>query len=112
MRCQVCGCTDDRACMTDHGPCHWACKVPPICSGCAPLVSILCKQLYKEPFSIIAGKRLVEDLGADEIDRVEIVMAIEGVYKIYVSPRDYNAFATVGELIELVHQIQASARAA
>jgi hypothetical protein len=32
--CIDCGCTDDRACMTDDGPCYWASEDPPICSAC------------------------------------------------------------------------------
>lgn len=30
--CKVCGCTEDNACMTDEGPCHWAMKN--VCSAC------------------------------------------------------------------------------
>jgi hypothetical protein len=33
--CERCGCDDDRACMTEHGPCHWVSTHPPICSACA-----------------------------------------------------------------------------
>lgn len=32
-RCKLCGCTDDRACMTPNGPCHWVKK--DLCSACA-----------------------------------------------------------------------------
>ncbi|MGG7535326.1 hypothetical protein [Rhizobium sp. 12,4] len=32
--CRQCGCTDDRACMTEHGPCHWV--EADLCSACAP----------------------------------------------------------------------------
>ena len=31
-RCKVCRCTDDRACQTNAGPCHWASEQ--VCSGC------------------------------------------------------------------------------
>ena len=33
MVCHACGCTDDRACLTPSGPCHWV--EPGVCSGCA-----------------------------------------------------------------------------
>lgn len=33
--CRVCGCTDDRACMTEHGPCSWV--EADLCSACAPM---------------------------------------------------------------------------
>lgn len=32
-RCRVCGCTQNQACVTDAGPCHWV--APDLCSGCA-----------------------------------------------------------------------------
>lgn len=31
--CEVCGCTEDRACLTTAGPCHWV--RPGLCSACA-----------------------------------------------------------------------------
>jgi hypothetical protein len=30
--CRVCGCTDDRACVTADGPCHWV--EDSLCSAC------------------------------------------------------------------------------
>lgn len=33
--CKVCGCTDDNACMTDDGPCHWITMDQNWCSACA-----------------------------------------------------------------------------
>lgn len=32
-KCRDCGCTDDRACMTATGPCHWVER--DLCSNCA-----------------------------------------------------------------------------
>jgi hypothetical protein len=32
--CRECGCTEDLACMTDDGPCHWV--EPGLCSACKP----------------------------------------------------------------------------
>lgn len=31
--CTGCGCTDDHACITEHGPCSWV--APGLCSACA-----------------------------------------------------------------------------
>ncbi len=31
--CRVCGCTNDRACVTPDGPCYWV--EPDLCSACA-----------------------------------------------------------------------------
>lgn len=35
--CRVCGCTDDRACMTGDGPCFWIGDRDDLCSACAPV---------------------------------------------------------------------------
>ena len=34
MNCIRCGCSDERACMTQAGPCSWVSIDPPICSAC------------------------------------------------------------------------------
>jgi hypothetical protein len=32
MQCKICGCTDEKPCMTAEGPCHWI--LPGLCSEC------------------------------------------------------------------------------
>ncbi|MFN3464445.1 MAG: hypothetical protein ACK4X1_10240 [Terricaulis sp.] len=32
--CVACGCTEDRACVGDDGPCAWATRNPPTCTEC------------------------------------------------------------------------------
>ena len=39
QKCRVCGCTDDRACVTEFGPCHWIAK--DLCSACSPLKPVM-----------------------------------------------------------------------
>lgn len=36
--CRICGCTDDRACVTNGTPCHWA--QPGLCSACVPVARL------------------------------------------------------------------------
>lgn len=34
-KCKVCGCTNDNACLTEHGPCWWADDFKQdLCSAC------------------------------------------------------------------------------
>lgn len=35
--CSSCGCTDDRACVTDDGPCFWVDPERTLCSACEDL---------------------------------------------------------------------------
>jgi hypothetical protein len=37
-KCKVCGCTENNACITDHGACYWINSREDHCSGCAPIV--------------------------------------------------------------------------
>ena len=36
--CRVCGCTDEKACLTACGPCFWVTRN--LCSGCATAAQI------------------------------------------------------------------------
>jgi len=38
-KCRICGCTDNRACMSSRGPCYWV--EPDLCSGCVVTASVL-----------------------------------------------------------------------
>lgn len=44
--CRHCGCTDDRACMTEEGPCAWV--EPGLCSACALISPELFAELGRE----------------------------------------------------------------
>ena len=46
--------------------------------------------------------RLVEDLGMDELDLVEVVMKIEGMFNINIDDTDLKGVDTLGQLIDLV----------
>ena len=48
--------------------------------------------------------RLVDDLGADSLDIVEIVMAIEDEFNIEIPEREASGMITVQELCEYVHK--------
>lgn len=44
--------------------------------------------------------RLKEDLGADSLDAIEIIMALEEVFNIEISDEDAEKIQTVDEIIE------------
>ena len=47
--------------------------------------------------------RLVEDLGLDELDQVELIMALEEKFSIEISDKEIQAVKTVEELVQLVN---------
>lgn len=45
---------------------------------------------------------LVRDLGADSIDTVELIMAVEDTYDIKISDKDAEDLKTVGDVVEFI----------
>lgn len=45
----------------------------------------------------------LSDIGADSLDTVEIILEIEGEYKIKVSEQDYEKLNTVQDIVGFIH---------
>jgi acyl carrier protein len=58
--------------------------------------------LGKSPDTIKATDQFIRDLGADSLDTVEIVMAIEEAFHIAIADADAEKLITVGDLIDYV----------
>jgi len=58
--------------------------------------------LGKSPGSISVTDQFIRDLGADSLDTVEIVMAIEEVFNIAIADADAEKLIAVGDLIDYV----------
>ena len=58
--------------------------------------------LREDPQHVIADARLVHDLGADSLDSVALVMAIEDRFDIDMPDEDVEPLRTVRQLIEYV----------
>jgi len=50
--------------------------------------------------------RLAEDLGADSIDAVELIMNIEDEFSIQVSDEEAQNIKTVGDLVKYVEAVK------
>lgn len=58
----------------------------------------LAEILSKDVDMIDMDTKLVDDLGVDSIDSVELIMAVEEVYDITVPEEDAMAMKTVGDV--------------
>jgi acyl carrier protein len=58
--------------------------------------------LREDPQNIVPKARLAHDLGADSLDAVALVMAIEDRFGIDIPDEDAEGLRTVGQLIEYV----------
>lgn len=63
---------------------------------------ILCNSLDRDPGEITPDSRLVEDLGADSLDSVELVMVLEDELGIEIDDSELDGVKTVGQLVEIV----------
>ena len=60
---------------------------------------ILSEQFSVEEDSITANTNIAEDLGADSLDVVDILMSIEDEFEIEVPDEEIENIRTVGELV-------------
>jgi acyl carrier protein len=69
------------------------------------------KQMIIEELNVPEAKitmqaRLAEDLGADSIDAVELIMNIEDEFSIQVSDEQAQNIKTVGDLVKYVEAVK------
>lgn len=66
---------------------------------------IIAEQLGLEETQVTPEKNIVADLGADSLDTIELVMAIEDEYNVEISNDDAEKCVTVQDVIDLVNRI-------
>ena len=69
---------------------------------------IIVNELGVEPEKVTAEASFVEDLGADSLDTVELVMAFEEEFGIEIPDEDAEKLQTVGDAVNYIQQHQAS----
>ena len=66
---------------------------------------ILIAQLDVKPEQITPQARIVEDLGADSLDTIELVMAFEEEYGIEIPDEKAERLRTVGDVIKYLTEM-------
>ena len=64
--------------------------------------SIIAEQLGVKPEEVTEQASFVDDLGADSLDTVELVMALEEEFGIEIPDEDAEKITTVGEAIKYI----------
>jgi acyl carrier protein len=64
------------------------------------VIDILVQRLSVQPTQVRPESRLIEDLGADSLDVVEIVMQLEETFGIEITDEQAESVRTVSELLE------------
>ena len=70
------------------------------------IVEIISKQLRAEAGQIVPETKIMEDLGADSLDVVELLMAIEENFGVTVPDEDIPGLKTVQDIVDYVETRQ------
>lgn len=65
---------------------------------------ILCEQLEQNADAVTMESLVMEDLGADSLDVVDIVMSIEDEFEIEVPDEVIENVKTVGDIVKFVEE--------
>lgn len=68
--------------------------------------SILCSQLDLEESQVTMEAALQDDLGADSLDLVDLLMSIEDEFDVDVPDEDVEKIKTVGDLVRYIEDKQ------
>jgi acyl carrier protein len=67
---------------------------------------IICEQLEVNEKDVVPAASFVDDLGADSLDQVELIMAMEEEFDISISDEEAEKIVTVRDAIEYVEKNQ------
>lgn len=66
--------------------------------------SVIAEQLGVKPEEVTDQAKFVDDLGADSLDTVELVMALEEEYGIEIPDEDAEKLTTVGDAMKYIEE--------
>ena len=66
----------------------------------------LAKQFELDPASVTPETNLIDDLGADSLDVVELIMDLEDEFGISISDEAAAELYTVGRIVEYLEKLQ------
>lgn len=71
------------------------------------MIDIIEEQLSVDKEKIVPGASFVDDLGADSLDLVELIMAMEEEFDVEIPDEDAEKIITVQDAIDYVGKMQA-----
>jgi acyl carrier protein len=70
------------------------------------MIEIIVEQLSVEKDKVVSAASFVDDLGADSLDLVELIMAMEEKFDIEIPDEDAEKIATVQDAVDYVSKLQ------
>lgn len=63
-------------------------------------------ELVDASIPITTETKLLDDLGLDSLDKVELIMKVEKAYNFAITDDEHDNICTVGELVKLIEEKQ------
>ncbi len=70
------------------------------------MVDIIVEQLSVDKDKVVSGASFVDDLGADSLDLVELIMAMEEEFDVEIPDEEAEKIATVQNAIDYVSNLK------
>ena len=70
------------------------------------IISLIAEKLGKDASKITKDSRLIEDLGADSLDVVELIMAFEDEFNISLPDEDVAKMKTIGNIVDYINKLK------
>lgn len=67
---------------------------------------VLAKQFEIDPETVTMDTNLIDDIGADSLDVVELIMSLEDNYGISISDEEAAELYTVRRIVEYLEKLQ------
>ena len=71
------------------------------------MIDIIVEQLSVDKDKVVSGASFVDDLGADSLDLVELIMAMEEEFDVEIPDEEAEKIATVQDAIDFINKLQA-----
>ena len=68
--------------------------------------NIICKELKLDPSKVTEESSLKDDLGADSLDAVEIIMDIEDEFNIQIDDTEAENIKTVKDIVKYIESLK------
>jgi len=70
------------------------------------VIDLIADKLCKKPSQVKLDSKLVEDLGADSLDVVELIMAFEDEFGVSLPDEEIAKLKTVGDIVNFINTLK------
>ena len=70
------------------------------------IIGLIADKLCKKKDQVLLTSRLVEDLGADSLDVVELIMTFEDEFGVTLPDEEIAKMKTVGDIVNYIKQLK------